>query len=69
MELKTAPFILFLKSLMMISRLSDAIKLKTLDWDSAFFDLSIAIDCLHEMKKIQVEWYFDEFDRLSKNDS
>ena len=32
-----------------------------------FFDLSIAIDCLHEMKKIQVEWYFDEFDRLSKN--
>ena len=32
-----------------------------------FFDLTLAIDCLHEMKKIQVEWYFDQFDRLSKN--
>ena len=31
------------------------------------FDLSIAIDCLHEMSKKQVENYFDEFDRLSKN--
>ena len=31
-----------------------------------FFDLSIAIDCLHEMNKVQVEWYFNEFDRLSK---
>ena len=32
-----------------------------------FFDLSIAIDCLHEMKKQQVEWYFLEFDRVSSN--
>ena len=32
-----------------------------------YYDLSIAIDCLHEMNKIQVEWYFNEFDRLSKN--
>ncbi len=31
------------------------------------FDLSISIDCLHEMSKNQVEDYFDEFDRLSKN--
>ena len=31
------------------------------------FDLSIAIDCLHEMNKKQVEEYFDEFDRLSSN--
>ena len=32
-----------------------------------FFDLSVAIDCLHEINKVQVEWYFSEFNRLSKN--
>lgn len=31
------------------------------------FDLSIAIDCLHEMHRKQVVNYFDEFDRLSSN--
>lgn len=31
-----------------------------------FFDISIAVDCLHEFKKNQVEDYFSEFDRLSK---
>ena len=31
------------------------------------FDLSIAIDCLHEMSKNQVKEYFNEFDRLSSN--
>ncbi len=31
------------------------------------FDLSIAIDCLHEMNKLQVENYFNNFDRLSNN--
>ncbi len=31
------------------------------------FDLSIAIDCLHEMNKSQVDNYFNEFDRLSSN--
>ena len=32
---------------------------------SKIFDLSIAIDCLHEMNKKQVFNYFNEFDRLS----
>ena len=31
-----------------------------------FFDLSIAVDCLHEFNKIQVDKYFYEFNRLSK---
>ena len=31
-----------------------------------FFNLSIAVDCLHEFKKNQVEEYFSEFNRLSK---
>ena len=31
-----------------------------------FFNLSIAVDCLHEFKKNQVEEYFNEFNRLSK---
>ncbi len=34
---------------------------------SKTFDLSIAIDCLHEMNKNQVIKYFNEFDRLSLN--
>jgi putative sugar O-methyltransferase len=31
-----------------------------------FFNLSIAVDCLHEFNKNQVEEYFNEFNRLSK---
>lgn len=31
-----------------------------------YFDISIAVDCLHELNKIQVNEYFHEFDRLSK---
>ena len=31
-----------------------------------FFDLSIAVDCLHEFNKVQVDEYFNEFNRLSK---
>jgi len=31
-----------------------------------FFDLSIAVDCLHELNKAQVDKYFYEFNRLSK---
>ena len=32
-----------------------------------FFNLSIAVDCLHEFNKNQVEEYFNEFNRLSKS--
>jgi len=31
-----------------------------------FFNLSIAVDCLHEFNKVQVDEYFNEFNRLSK---
>lgn len=31
-----------------------------------FFDLGIAIDCLHELNKKQVEQYFNNFNRLTK---
>ena len=32
-----------------------------------YFNLAIAVDCLHEISKPIVEEYFDQIDRLSKN--